>query len=98
YRLNLVTSAIQDLAWRADVYGVSSLAVTDRYVFAVVVDANLGLVNAVNNGQIPPGTPSTDPALAQYMPTTRLWRVEVDGNAIDDIAQNVWGVVARPIR
>jgi hypothetical protein len=98
YRLNLVTGLVFDLAWRADVYGVSSLAATDRYVFAVVVDPNTALVNAINNGYIPAGTVSTDPALAQYMPQTHLWRVAVDGSSATDLQTDVWGLAARPIR
>lgn len=98
YRLNLVTSAISELAWRADVYGVSSLAATDRYVFATVVDSNIGLINAINTGQVPPNMFATDPALTRYMPQTHLWRVEVEGNTADDVLNNVWGVTARPIR
>jgi len=67
-------------------------------VFAVVVDANIELIEAINNGMIPPGTLPTDPALEPYMPITRLWRVDIEGSAATDIAQNVWGLAARPIR
>jgi hypothetical protein len=98
YRLNLVTSAISDLAWRADVYGVSSLAATDRYVFAVVVDPNTLLVNDLNLRRVRPGSQPTDPEMAKYMPQTHLWRVSVDGASSDDVATDVWGVAARPIR
>jgi hypothetical protein len=98
YRLNLVTSAIRELASRPDVYGVSSLAATDRFIFAVVVDPNIALVSALNAGSILPGTLSTDPALAPYMPATHLWRVDVGGGGSLDVVDNVWGVVARPIR
>jgi hypothetical protein len=98
YRLNLVTSVIRELAWREDVYGVSSLAATDRYVFAVVVDSNAALVNAINAGSIPASILSNDPSLAQYMPHTHLWRVDIEGNIDEDVMDDVWGVIARPIR
>jgi hypothetical protein len=98
YRLNLVTSTIKDLAWRPNVYGVSSLAATDRFVFAVVVEPNTALVGAINNGQVPPGTLPTDPVLAQYMPATHLWRVDVVSGSPVDVLDDVWGVAARPIR
>ena len=98
YRLNLVTSVIRELVRRPDVYGVSSLAATDRYVFAVVVDPNTALVNALNARQVRPGSLPTDPELAQYMPATHLWRVSLTGDSAGDIADNVWGVAARPVR
>jgi len=98
YRLNLVTSTIRELAWRPDVYGVSSLAATDRYVFAVVVEPNTALVNAINNGQVPAGTLPNDPILTQYMPATHLWRVDVIAGGPIDVLDNVWGLAARPVR
>ena len=98
YRLNLVTGTIRELAWRADVYGVSSMAVTDRYVFATVVEPNRALVDAINAGQVPAGTQPTDPALAQYMPATVLWRVDIDTGAPVDVRDDVWGLAARPLR
>jgi hypothetical protein len=98
YRLNLVTSVIRELAWRPDVYGVSSLAATDRYVFAVVVDPNTQLVSDLNLRRVRPGSLPTDPEMAKYMPLTHLWRVAADGASAEDVAQGVWGVAARPIR
>ncbi len=98
YRLNLVTSVIRELATRSDVYGISSLAATDQYVFAVVVDANGALIDAINQGLIPASTPINSPALAPYLPTTHLWRIVNSGGEDDTIADDVWGVVARPIR
>jgi hypothetical protein len=98
YRLNLVTSVIRELAWRPDVYGVSSLAATDRYVFAVIVDPSTALVKALGARQVRPGAQPTDPDMAQYIPQTHLWRVSVTGSSVEDIADNVWGVAARPIR
>jgi len=98
YRLNLVTSVIRQLAWRENVYGVSSLAATEYYVFAVVADPTTALVNAINNGSVPAGTDPNDPALAQYMPGTHLWRVDASGGGAQDILDNVWGVAARPVR
>lgn len=98
YRLNLVTGTIREMAWRADVYGVSSLAVTDRYVFATIVEPNTALVNAINAGQVPAGTLPTDPALAQHMPSTVLWRVDVETGAPADVRADVWGLAARPLR
>ncbi len=61
-------------------------------------DPNIALVSALNAGSILPGTLSTDPALAPYMPATHLWRVDVGGGGSLDVVDNVWGVVARPIR
>jgi len=80
------------------VYGVSSLAATDRYVFAVVVEPNTALVNAINNGQVPAGTLPNDPILTQYMPATHLWRVDVIAGGPVDVLDNVWGLAARPVR
>lgn len=98
YRLNLVTGTIRELAWRADVYGVSSMAVTDRYVFATVVEPNRALVDAINAGQVPAGTMPTDPSLAQYMPSTVLWRVDIESGSPVDLREDVWGLAARPLR
>ncbi|MBN2304201.1 MAG: PD40 domain-containing protein [Anaerolineae bacterium] len=98
YRLNLVTSVIRELAWRPDVYGVSALAATDRYVFAVIVDPNTALVNAWNARQVRFDAQPTDPGLAGYMPASHLWRVSVDGGDVQDVAANVWGLAARPVR
>jgi hypothetical protein len=98
FRLNLVTSVIRDLAWRADVYGISSLAATDRYVFAVVVDPNTQLVDDLNRRRVRPGSQPTDPEMAAYMPQTHLWRVDIDGASSEDVAVGVWGLAARPIR
>ncbi|MBN1201917.1 MAG: hypothetical protein JXJ20_08695 [Anaerolineae bacterium] len=98
YRLNLVTEQVRELAWRPDVYGVSSLAATDRYVFAAVVEPNFALVNALNSGQVAADALSTDPALAAYMPPTHLWRVDIETGEVLDVLDDVWGVVARPIR
>lgn len=98
YRLNLVSGVIRELAWRADIYGVSSLAATDNYVFAVVIDPNTALVNALNNGQAQLNTVSTDPALTQYMPKTHLWRVDAEGGNAADVMDDVWGLALRPVR
>ncbi|WP_119068042.1 PD40 domain-containing protein [Aggregatilinea lenta] len=98
YRLNLVTSTIEQLAWRADVYGISSLAATNEYVFATVVDSNAALINAFNTQQVAASLPSSDALLAPYMPQTHLWRVAVDGSSVADVRDDVWGLAARPIR
>ncbi len=98
YRLNLVTSTIEQLAWRADVYGISSLAATDEYVFATVVDSNVALINAFNTQQVAASLPSSDALLAPYLPQTHLWRVAVDGSSVADVRDDVWGLAARPIR
>jgi hypothetical protein len=34
----------------------------------------------------------------QFLPATHLWRVDKEGGAGIDVLDNVWGVVARPIR
>lgn len=98
YRLNLVTSALDELAYRRDVYGVSSLAATDRYVFAAVVDANVALVEALNARRVRPGSSPTDPELTDLWPATHLWRIDLVGGEDEDILDDVWGVTARPIR
>ncbi len=98
FRLNLVTSTILELAWRADVYGVSALAATDQFVFAVVVDPNTLLVDDLNRRRVRPGSQPTDPEMAKYMPQTHLWRVDINGASSDDVTTDVWGLVARPIR
>lgn len=98
YRLNLVTSTIEQLAWRADVYGVSSLAATRDYVFATVVESNGALINAFNNRLVAASLPSGDPLLAPYAPKTRLWRVATDGSSVADVRDDVWGLAARPMR
>ena len=98
YRLNLVTGVIRELAWRPDVYGVSSLVATDRYVFAVVVDPNTLLVNDLNARRVWPGAQPTDPEMQVYLPATHLWRVPAEGGAGEDIAENVWGLAVRPAR
>lgn len=98
YRLNLVKSTISELAWRPDVYGVSSLAATDRYVFAVVVEPNVALVQDLNARRVRPGAQPTDPEMQKYMPATHLWRVAIDGSEALDITEDVWGVAARPRR
>ncbi|HMM29838.1 MAG TPA: hypothetical protein PKD46_16275 [Aggregatilineaceae bacterium] len=98
YRLNLVSGTIRELAWRADVYGVSSLAATDRYVFATIVEPNRALVEALNAGRVPAGAQPTDPALAAYLPATQLWRVDVETGAPVDVRADVWGLAARPLR
>lgn len=98
YRLNLVSGTIRELAWRADVYGVSSLAATDRYVFATIVEPNRALVEAINAGRVPAGAQPADPALAAYMPATQLWRVDVETGVPVDVRSDVWGLAARPLR
>ncbi len=99
YRLNLVTSVIRELAYRRDVFGVSSLAATDRYVFATVVDPNAVLVERLNARQVPPGSSPTDPALAPLWPATHLWRIDATGEGEpSDILDDVWGLAARPVR
>jgi hypothetical protein len=98
YRLDLVTSLLRELAWRPNAYGVSSLAATEDYVFAVVVDPNTALVNALNARQVRPGSAATDPALAQYIPATHLWRIPAEGGEGVDLLDDVWGLASRPVR
>ncbi len=100
YRLNLVTSVIRELGYRSNVYGVSSLAATAEYVFAVVVLRPETIVTAINNRQVRfDALPTDSDILAQYSPTTVLWRLDADGQDQPmDVMANVWGVTARPIR
>jgi len=99
YRLDLVTGVLRELARRPDVYGVSSLAAAQDYVFAVVVDPNRALVQALNARQVRPGSQAADPALAQYLPATHLWRIPAEGGGQPtDLLDDVWGLAARPVR
>ncbi len=79
-------------------YGVSALAATERYVFAVVVDPNTLLVSDLNARRVWPGAQPTDPEMQVYMPATHLWRVPAEGGAGEDIAENVWGLATRSVR
>ena len=98
YRLNLVNGAIRQLSWRDDVYGVSSLAATDTYVFATVVESNAALIQELNGGTVPISASPTDPALSGVMPQTHLWRVDVENGTAADVQTNIWGLAARPLR
>lgn len=100
FRLNLVTSVIRRLAWRSNVYGVSSLAATDTYVFATVINRPDALVQAINNRQVRFDAQPTDDDIQQkYMPLSLLWRIDATGTIEpSDVMANVWGVAARPIR
>lgn len=98
YRLNLVNNLIRELTWRADIYGVSSMVATDRYIFATVVEPNTILISAFNNGQLAASIDRSSTALNAYMPATHLWRVDVTTGAAEDILDDVWGLAIRPIR
>ncbi len=96
WRLDLVTGRTTEVAQMGDVYGVSSLAVTGRYVFAVAVEPNRALVEALNMGALPPDIQPNDPALDAYNPRTVLWRVDLSDNSLLAMDEGIWGVVARP--
>ncbi len=96
WRLDLVTGRTTQVAMLGDVYGVSSLAVTGRYVFAVAVAPNIELVNALNTGQLPPDIQPNDPALDAYIPRSVLWRVDLADDSLLALDEGIWGVVARP--
>jgi len=96
WQLNLVTGAVGELARFGDAFGVSSLAVTHDYVFAVLVERNESLVNALNTGLLDANSAPTDPALDAYIPRTILWRVERATGQMFALDENIWGVVARP--
>lgn len=95
-KLNLVTGQTRQLATLGEFYGVSAMAVTDDYIFAVVVESNAQIVEALNAGRLPPDTSANDPALVTtYLPNSILYRITPDGREAFSILSNVWGIVAR---
>lgn len=96
-KFDLVTGTMQTLARLGDFYGVSSMAATRDYVFAVVVESNARLVEDLNAGRLPGDIDPGDAALVStYLPGTILYRLTPDGREAFSILANVWGIVARP--
>jgi hypothetical protein len=96
WELNLITGRTREVASFGDNFGVSSMTATDEYIFVVVVERNEQLVNAFNNGTLPPDIATNDPLLDGYVPRSLFWRVEIGTGEMFAIDENVWGVVARP--
>lgn len=97
WRLDLVTGNTLQLANLGDFYGVSSMAVTDQYVFLSVVESNFRAVEDLNAGRLPGDLPGDAPILrGEYLPGSILYRVSLDGREAISIQGNTWGVVARP--
>jgi hypothetical protein len=96
WAFDLVTNNLREIATFEDVYGASSMAATENYLFVVVVERNQALIDALNSGAVPPDLPLTDPALAAFQPKAILWRLSFDGGEKVAIGDNIWGVVARP--
>ena len=96
WRLDLVSGRLNRVADMGDIYGVSSMAATRDFVFAVVVERNEALITALNRGEIPPETAPTDMSLDVYMPSTVLWRISLHDGEMVPLTENVWGVTARP--
>ncbi len=96
--LDLVTAQTRQLATLGEFYGVSSMVVTEDYIFVVVVESNVDIVNALNSGQLPPDTSSNDPVLVTtYLPDSILYRITPDGREAFSILSDVWGIAARPL-
>ena len=96
WQLDLVSGRTTLLAEFGDIFGVSSLAVTHDHVFAVVVERNEALINALNRSEIPGDITPTDPLLNNYMPRTALYRYNLRDTTLTRLTENVWGVTARP--
>lgn len=96
WELNLINSNVNVLADLGDGFGVSSLAVTGDYVFAVLVESNERLITDLNRGVLPPDIAPDDSRLDAYIPSTILWRIERDSGDLFALDEDVWGVVARP--
>ncbi len=95
--LDLATGRTTQLAGLGDFYGASSIAVTDDYIFVVVVESNAKAVEDLNAGRLPGDLSLDDPLLrSTYLPNSILYRVSFDGREAISIIGNVWGVVARP--
>lgn len=96
WRLDLVTGSTSPLAEIGDVFGISSLAATNDYLFATAIGSNDALVNALNTGALDPNIQPGDPALDSYIPRSTLWRIDPVTGQTFAIDENIWGVTARP--
>ena len=96
WKLDIINGHTNQVASFGDVFGVPSLAVTNEFIFAVVVERNEELVNALNTGVLDPSIQPGDPLLDGYVPRSVLWRVDLSGTAMFAIDENIWGVIARP--
>lgn len=96
WQLDLISGRVSLLAEFGDIFGVSSLAATHDYVFAVVVERNEALINALNRSEIPASIAPTDPMLNNYMPRRVLYRFDRQNEVLTPLTENVWGVTARP--
>jgi hypothetical protein len=97
WRLDLVTGRTLQLASLGDFYGVSSMTVTDRYIFAAVVESNFRAAADLNAGRLPGDLPGDAAILrGEYLPGSILYRITLDGREAISVQGNTWGVVARP--
>lgn len=98
WRLDLVTGATEQLAGLGDFYGASSMAVTEDYLFVVVVESNAKAVEDLNAGRLSPELAGDDPVFrsSPYLPNSILYRISFDGREAISLSGNVWGVVSRP--
>jgi hypothetical protein len=96
WKLDLVTGNTSPLAEINDVFGISSMAASNDYLFATAIAPNDGLVNALNTGALDPNIQPGDPALDAYIPRSTLWRIDQTTGQSFAIDENIWGVTARP--
>lgn len=99
WRLDLISAQLWPLATLGEFYGVSSMVATHQYIFAVTVENNARLVEALNNGTLSPDIDPSDPTLnTNYLPGTILYRLTPDGREAFSILSDVWGLAVRPSR
>ncbi|PJF43517.1 MAG: hypothetical protein CUN55_08715 [Phototrophicales bacterium] len=97
WQLDLITGNTVRIASLGDFYGASSIAVTEDYIFVVVVESNAKAVEDLNAGRLPGDLSIDDPILrSTYLPNSILYRISFDGQEAISIMSNVWGVTARP--
>ena len=96
WELDLVNGHTTRLESLGDGYGISSMTVTDEFVYAVLVETNEQLVTDLNSGVVPSDIASDDPLLDSYIPRTVLWRIGIQDGSLFAVGENIWGIVARP--
>jgi cellulose synthase/poly-beta-1,6-N-acetylglucosamine synthase-like glycosyltransferase len=96
WELNLVTGGVSLLADLGEAFGASSMAVTDDYIFVVLVESNARLIEDLNRGALAYNLAPEDPLWNTYIPRRLRWRVERAGGGAGVIDEGVWSVVARP--
>lgn len=97
WRLDLVTNNSTQLAQLGDFYGISSMGVTEDYIFATVVESNFRTVADLNSGLLPGDMRGDAPLLrGEYLPNAILYRISLDGGEAISILNDAWGVTIRP--